>query len=128
MFGSVAYALGGAPSGGASGSGAGGGLGAFVPLILMFVIFYFLLIRPQQKKNKAHKEMLGNLRKGDKVMTTGGLLGEITGITDQIVTLEIAPKIRVKVSRHAVAGLSGPVQAQVQAAETESDEDKEKKK
>jgi len=91
---------------GGEGGGQGGGFGAFVPLILMFVIFYFLLIRPQQKKQKQHREMIGNLKKGDRVITTGGLYGRITGITDTVVTLEISEKVRVKVARGNVAGLS----------------------
>ena len=98
----IAYAMG----VGGDGASKGGGLGAFVPLILMFVIFYFLLIRPQQKKQKQHREMIGNLKKGDRVITTGGLYGRITGITDTVVTLEISEKVRVKVARGNVAGLS----------------------
>lgn len=84
--------------------GAGGGFGAFIPLILMFAIFYFLLIRPQQKRTKQHKEMIASLRKGDRVVTTGGLHGQITGLTEDTVTMEIAPKVRVKVSRQSIAG------------------------
>jgi preprotein translocase subunit YajC len=97
----LAYAMG----TGGSGGGQGSGLSAFIPLILMFAIFYFLLIRPQQKKSKQHKAMLGAVRKGDKVITSGGLHGEITGMTDDVVTMEIAPKVRVKVSRGAIAGV-----------------------
>lgn len=85
-------------------SGQGGGFGALVPLILMFVIFYFLLIRPQQKKQKQHREMVTSLKKGDRVMTTGGLYGRVTGLTDTVVTLEIADKVRVKVARNNIAG------------------------
>jgi preprotein translocase subunit YajC len=95
----LAYAMG---TGGAGGQG--GGFGAFIPLILMFAIFYFLLIRPQQKKAKQHKEMLGALKKGDKVVSSGGLHGVVTGLTDDVVTMEIAPKVRVKVSRGSIAG------------------------
>ena len=98
----LAYAMGGF---GGSGGGQGSGLRAFVPLILMFAIFYFLLIRPQQKKSKQHKAMLGAVKKGDKVITSGGLHGEITGMTDDAVTMEIAPKVRVKVSRGAISGV-----------------------
>jgi preprotein translocase subunit YajC len=97
-------------------SGQGGGFGAFIPLILMFVIFYFLLIRPQQKKQKQHREMIGNLKKGDRgdrVITSGGLYGRITGITDAVVTLEISEKVRVKVAR---ANISGRVQTDKQSA------------
>jgi len=89
---------------GGGASGQGGGFGALVPLILMFVIFYFLLIRPQQKKQKQHREMITSLKKGDRVMTTGGLYGRITGLTDTVVTLEIAEKVRVKVGRSNISG------------------------
>jgi preprotein translocase subunit YajC len=103
-MGSFAYAMG---SGGTGGQG--GGLGAFIPLILMFAIFYFLLIRPQQKKAKQHKTMLSAMKKGDRAVTSGGLHGVITGLTDEIVTMEIAPKVRVKISRGSIAGIfSGP--------------------
>lgn len=100
---SLAYALGGAGGGG----GGGGGFGAFIPLILMFAIFYFLLIRPQQKKAKVHKEMIAAVKKGDRVVSSGGLHGVVTGLTDDVITLEIAPKVRVKVSRGSVAGVQG---------------------
>ncbi|MDM8526504.1 preprotein translocase subunit YajC [Desulfococcaceae bacterium HSG8] len=99
---SIAYAMG---QGGAAGQGAQGGFGAFVPLILMFVIFYFLLIRPQQKKQKEHQEMLRNLKKGDRVMTNGGIHGRITSIDEVTLTLEIADKIRIKVNRSYIAAL-----------------------
>jgi preprotein translocase subunit YajC len=94
----LAYAMGtGSPG------GQGGGLGAFIPLILMFAIFYFLLIRPQQKKAKQHKAMVSSLRKGDRIVSSGGLHGVVTGLADDVVTVEIAPKIRVKVSRGSIA-------------------------
>jgi len=80
-------------------------MGAFIPLILMFVVFYFLLIWPQQKKAKAHRQILANLQKGDNVVTSGGIYGTITGLTDTVVTLEIAEKIRIKVARSAIAGV-----------------------
>jgi preprotein translocase subunit YajC len=116
MFESLAYAM----SGGAGEGGAqGGGFAALLPLILMFVIFYFLLIRPQQKKAKEHRNMLSNLNKGDRVVTNGGLYGEITGITDTMVTMEIAPKIRVKVARSHIGAMAGPTQPQQPAAAAE---------
>ena len=93
-------------TGGTGGAGGqGGGFGTFIPLILLFAIFYFLLIRPQQKKAKLHRELLGALKVGDKVVTNGGLHGKITGIKETVVTVEIAPKIRVKVSRGSIAGM-----------------------
>ena len=101
----LAYAMG--TGGGSGGGGQGGGFGAFIPLILMFAIFYFLLIRPQQKKAKQHREMISSIKKGDRVVSSGGLHGLVTGITDEVVTMEIAPKVRVKVSRASVAGLLG---------------------
>ena len=100
MFNDVAYAMGGLPGG-----GSGGGLGSFLPLILMFVVFYFLLIWPQQKKAKAHRAVLSNLKKGDEVVTSGGVYGTITGITDTVITLEIAEKVRIKVSRSSIGGV-----------------------
>lgn len=98
----VAYAMAGA-TGDAQG---GGGLLTILPLILMFGIFYVLLIRPQQKKAKEHRNFLENLKRGDRVVTAGGLYGEITGMTEQSITLEIADKIRVKVGRGYIATLA----------------------
>jgi preprotein translocase subunit YajC len=95
----LAYAM------GTGGGGQGGGLGAFLPLIIIFAIFYFLLIRPQQRKAKQHKQILASLKKGDRVVSSGGLHGVITGLTEDTVTLEISPKVRVKVSRGYVAGI-----------------------
>ena len=99
----IAYAMG--QGGGAGGAGAGG-FSAFVPLILMFVIFYFLLIRPQQKKTKEHRQMVSNLKKGDRIITSGGLHGRITGLSDTTLTVEIADKVRVKVARGNVSALA----------------------
>jgi len=75
--------------GGAAGEG-GGGFSAFIPLILMFVIFYFLLIRPQQKKSKALREMVSNLKKGDRIITSGGIHGRISGLSDTTLIVEIS--------------------------------------
>lgn len=74
-----------------------------MPLVLMFVIFYFLLIRPQQKKAKEHKAMVEALKRGDDIVTSGGLQGKITGVTDDALTIEIAKDVRVKVDRQAVS-------------------------
>jgi preprotein translocase subunit YajC len=101
MFSGVAYAMGGLGGGG----GSQGGIGAFLPLILMFVVFYFLLIWPQQKKAKAHRQVLSNLQKGDNVVTSSGIYGTITGLTDTVVTLEIAEKVRIKMARSSIAGV-----------------------
>ena len=95
----LAYAMGNQ----AAGSGQSGQIMAFLPLILLFVVFYFLLIRPQQKRAKTHKTFMENLKKGDRVVTSGGLYGTITGVTDDAVTIEIAEKVRVKILKSAVA-------------------------
>ena len=84
----------------------------FAPLILIFIVFYFLLIRPQQKKAKEHQNYLANLKKGDRVITGGGIHGQITGITDTVVTLEIAENVRIKVSRSAIAGSAADAEKQ----------------
>jgi preprotein translocase subunit YajC len=96
----IAYAMG---QGGAAGGQGAGGFGSLVPLVLMFVIFYFLLIRPQQKKSKEHREMISLLKKGDQIITSGGLHGRITGVSESTATVEIADKVRVKISRGNVA-------------------------
>ena len=100
----IAYAMG---TGGGSGQGAGG-FSAFIPLILMFVIFYFLLIRPQQKKQKEHRAMIDNLKVGDRIITGGSIHGRITAIGDDTLTVEIADKVRVKITRGSVAALINP--------------------
>ncbi|MEA3546881.1 MAG: preprotein translocase subunit YajC [Thermodesulfobacteriota bacterium] len=91
---SLAYAADAAPGGSAFGS--------LIPMILIFVVFYFLLIRPQQQKAKLQQAFLGSLKKGDTVITSGGLHGTIRGLTDKVVTLEIAENIRIKVSRQNI--------------------------
>jgi preprotein translocase subunit YajC len=116
----------------ALGAGGGEGGGGFQPLILMgamFAIFYFLLIRPQQKKSKEHRQLLANLKKGDRVVTSGGIHGRITGMDESTLTVEIAEKVRVKVARANVAGLVNPAsQAQPPKKEKkDTDKDKDKK-
>lgn len=97
-------AQGAAPAGGSPAGCAGGGLSSFVPLILMFVIFYFMLIRPQQKKAKEHQNFLGGLKKGDQVVTRGGVVGRVTGVTDTMVTLEVQEKVRMRVLKSYIDG------------------------
>ncbi len=82
--------------------GGGEGPGPFVqilPIALVGLIFYFLLIRPQQQKTRAHREMVSNLKRNDEVVTAGGLHGRVVELTERIVTLEIAPNVRVRVDR-----------------------------
>ncbi|NNG11952.1 MAG: preprotein translocase subunit YajC [Halobacteria archaeon] len=78
---------------------------SFLPLIFIFVVFYFLLIRPQSKKAKEHKKMVEALAKGDEVVTNGGLLGKISKVGDNFVELEVAEGTRVTIQRQAVANL-----------------------
>ncbi|MEO5699220.1 MAG: preprotein translocase subunit YajC [Casimicrobiaceae bacterium] len=83
----------------------GGDLMAFLPMIAIFVVFYFLLIRPQQKKAKETRAMLEALQKGDEVAIAGGMVGRITRLSDQYAVLEIAPNVEVNVQRGAIAQL-----------------------
>jgi len=83
----------------------GGTLELILPLLLMFGIFYFLLIRPQQKKAKEHKGMVEALGKGDEVITNGGLLAKITDVDENFLTCQIADKVEVKIQRHAVTSV-----------------------
>jgi len=105
-----------AHSSGGGGSGWGGSAQSLGMLALMFVVFYFMLIRPQQKRAKEHQSMLTALKKGDRIITTGGLIGRISGITDRLVTLEVAEKVRVQILRAQIQGLD--------AAEAASSNDK----
>ena len=77
----------------------------FLPMVAIFVVFYFLLIRPQQKKAKEQKAMLEALQKGDEVVTAGGIVGRIAKLTDQYATIEVAPNVEITVQRQAVAQL-----------------------
>ena len=94
----MAQAAGGAPAGGSP-------MGMFIMMGLFVVIFYFLLIRPQQKKQKEHQAMLTKLAAGDEIVTAGGILGRIVEIGDNFITLEIADNVRIKVQRFQVTSL-----------------------
>ena len=88
-----------------SGAAPGMDIMAFLPMILIFIVFYFLLIRPQQKKSKEHKTMLEALQKGDEVVTAGGLVGKVSKLTDQYASIEIAPSVEINVQRQAISQL-----------------------
>ena len=96
----------------AAGAGQPGGMGAFFvqmfPLLLIFVIFWFLLIRPQQKRAKEHQAMLGALKKGDEVITGGGLRGRVTKVTDADVEVEIAQGVKVRAVKSTIAQVLTP--------------------
>ncbi len=102
---STAYAMGGNQGAPAQQSGGFGDWSFIIMMVVIFAIFYFLMIRPQQKKQKELKSMLDNLAYGDTVMTTGGIHGKVTGLADAVVTLEIADKVRIKIARSAIAAV-----------------------
>lgn len=99
----------GAPAGGVAAGGAPlaaqqpGMASMLVPFALMFGVVYFLMIRPQQKKLKEHQDLLSKLEHGDEIVTSAGIIGKVTGITDKVVTLEIADNVRIKVMKSQVA-------------------------
>lgn len=75
-----------------------------LPLVLIFAVFYFLLIRPQQQRAKEQQQMLANLKRNDEVVTSGGIYGRIIGLGEQILELEIAPNVRIRIDRSQIAG------------------------
>ena len=83
----------------------GGMLGTVLPLLLIFVVFYFLLIRPQTKRAKEHRDMIGKLAAGDEVVTNGGLLGRINEVGDNFVTLQVASGVAIQVQKVQIAQL-----------------------
>ncbi len=97
----LAYAMG-APGGEGQSGGAFGGL---LMILIIFGIFYFLLIRPQMKRQKEHQAMVSALRKGDKVVTTGGIHGAIVGVKDDVVVLKIAEQVKIEVAKNCVASV-----------------------
>jgi preprotein translocase subunit YajC len=99
----LAFAMGTPPGG--QGGGGQSALMNLVPLIFMFAIFYFLLIRPQQKKAKEHRALLDSLKKGDQVITAGGMHGKVTAIDGDVITLEIATGVNVKFNKGHIASV-----------------------
>ena len=110
----VLHALVAQPEGGGGGGGGGGQQqaqgcqqmsGMLIPILIMFGIIYFLMIRPQQKQAKKQKAMISALKKGDKVITNSGIFGTVTGMTEGVLTLEVAKNVHIRVLRGQVAGL-----------------------
>ncbi len=79
-----------------------------MPIALMFVVLYFLLIRPQQKRSREHETMIENLKRNDEIVTSGGIYGRIQSIADKVLVVEIAPNVRVRVERAQVASVVKP--------------------
>ena len=117
MFISQAYAQ------DAAGAGGGGLILQFAPLILIFVVFYFLLIRPQQKRMRQHREMLSAVRRGDRVVTGGGIIGIVTRSSGEELTVEIAQGVRVKVMRGTVSSVLQKTEPAGSRDEEDDDDD-----
>jgi preprotein translocase subunit YajC len=102
MFLSIAYAM--PAPGGEGGQSQGGIFGMLIPIALMILIFYFFIIRPQSKRQQDHNKMLADLKRGDEVVTTGGIIGRIHAVTDAIITLEVGQNMRIRVLKRQIAG------------------------
>lgn len=107
MFQSIAYAMAQSPQ--SQGQEAPSPLISLMPLILMFVIFYFLLIRPQHKKQKEHEKMVSELKKNDEVITTGGIHGTVVNVKDKTFILRVDDNVRIEVSKSAITGVKKQV-------------------
>ncbi len=99
----------------------GFGFEQMLPLVLVFGIFYFLLIRPQQKRAKEHKAMLSGIKRGDRIVTGGGIVGTVTKTLDNELTVEIAENLRVKVTRETVLGIYKEQAASAEKAEAKAE-------
>lgn len=95
-----AFAEGSAPA-----AGAQGGFLQFLPLVVLMLVMYFLMIRPQQKKAKEHRLMVDGLKKGDEIVTQGGLLGKVADVNDTFISVKLADNVQVNIQRHAVSAL-----------------------
>ena len=102
MFATPAYAQ------AAGAAGAGTAFAQFIPLVLIFLIMYFLMIRPQQRRAKQHRQMVEKLTKGDQIITAGGLVGKVVGVRDDELDVEIAPSVKVRVVRATVTQVVTP--------------------
>ena len=118
---SVAYAQ-------SSDAASGSAFFQFIPLILILGVFWFLIIRPQQKKQKEHQRMVDSLRKGDKVVTNGGIFGTIVKVGDDRLTLEIASKIQIQLERHQVSRMDKKTGVNKDDDDDEEKEEIEEKK
>ena len=122
----LAFAMAPPPEGADSGSGSL--LALLPPMIMMFLIFYFILIRPQQKKQKQHREMLEALRRGDRIVTAGGIVGTITKANETDLTVEIAKEVKVRVMRAMISDVLAKTEARDAESEEDDEDDEDKKK
>lgn len=99
----IAYAMASGGSGAASNTGGLGAITSFIPFILIFAVFYFLIIMPQRKRDQEHKKMLESLKRGDKVMTSGGIYGKVVDIKENKMTIEIAKGVEIDILKSAIA-------------------------
>ncbi len=104
-FVSTAYAMG---NGGQGQQGQGNPILSILPLIIMFAVFYFLIILPQQKKAKKHKEMINAIKKGDNVLTAGGVYGKVVGVAEKAVTIDIGDGVKMRVNKNYIQAVTGP--------------------
>ncbi len=100
----TAYAMG-ASGGDAAAQGAGGQLSSLILMLFIFAIFYFLMIRPQQKRMKEHKKMVSDLKKGDRIVTAGGIYGTVENVMENTLTVKLAEGVKVKITRGSVGSL-----------------------
>jgi len=87
---------------GAQPQGGGGAMAMFIPMIIIFAIFYFMLIRPQQRKEKERRKLIDNIKSGERVMFSGGILGTVTNVKDRTFTVKIAENVKIEIARGAV--------------------------
>ena len=106
MFIATVYAMG--ASGGDASAQGGGGLSSIIMMVAIFAIFYFIMIRPQQQKMKEHKKMLDAVKKGDEIVTAGGIYGTVEGVNADTLTVKIAEGVKVKITRGSVGDVVKP--------------------
>jgi len=117
------------PQGGATGQGSGGGspMSLIFMIVAIFAVMYFLMIRPQQRQKKQHQEMMSQLSKGDKVVTTGGIHGTVAGVKDNIVILKVADNVKIEINRASIGQIVYSRATKSQAQGTRKAEEKSEK-
>jgi len=117
------------PQGGATGQGSGGGspMSLIFMIVAIFAVMYFLMIRPQQRQKKQHQEMMSQLSKGDKVVTTGGIHGTVAGVKDNIVILKVADNVKIEINRASIGQIVSSRATKSQAQGTRKAEEKSEK-